>query len=699
MYFSRFNVGKYRGVLISVALFILLDASVLMLNFFISFQIADDAVDVNLAGRQRMLSQRVAKTLYSLEAEHRRDAMFDPATLKELELSSRLFDDTLHAFNVGGLAKGASGESVTLSAVTDEAAKRALATAGRYWTEYKKSILALIDVGDNSDLTAEYLAAALAYARQHNIQILVLMNDFTVALENIATSKANRLRWIQTVGISLAILNFFFILFHFIRQLRESDAVLEAAKNETTEILNTVNEGLFLVSEDLSIGSQYSKTLEGIIGVKALHEKSLLDVLGGLVNEKEAQTTADFVALLFNPKVKEKLIGDLNPLDEVEVTFRQEGGLPEIRYLSFSFSRALVGGNISHVLVTVDDVSAQVLLARELGASRENTSKQVELLSGLLHVNPLLLQDFIANAYGFYNRINKVFKAPSKSDAAMQLKLDDTFVEVHSFKGNAMALQLESFTARATTFEAGIVRLKSKPDLSGDDFLSLTVFLDEMIGYTQQVEALVEKMAQYSSTRAVSVVDFDQWKPLYDLVGSVANRGDKLVDLVCSGLNDLSAKEDEFIRGLKSVLIQLLRNSVIHGIEAPAGRLKAKKTAVGRVDVRIAVMADGATEVVVEDDGAGVDYDALRAKALASKRWAASDIKTWPPSKLASLIFIADISAADVLSDDAGRGIGMVAVLRWVRAHSGKIKMVSRTGLYTRFVITLPAPNAERLVA
>lgn len=53
----QFDFGKYRGILISVALFLLLDASVLMLNFYVSFEIADDAVGVNLAGRQRMLSQ------------------------------------------------------------------------------------------------------------------------------------------------------------------------------------------------------------------------------------------------------------------------------------------------------------------------------------------------------------------------------------------------------------------------------------------------------------------------------------------------------------------------------------------------------------------------------------------------------------------------------------------------------------------
>lgn len=699
MFSSRFNVGKYRGVLISVALFILLDASVLMLNFFISFQIADDAVGVNLAGRQRMLSQRIAKSLYALEGEYRMGGRFNPDTLQELTSSATLFEDTLKAFIAGGVAQGASGERVMLQAVTDVNATAALVKANQRWDDYKKSIFTLARTELGNDRGQEHLVVALKNARSHNLPILTLMNDFTVALENIATSKANRLRWIQTVGISLAIINFLFILFHFIRQLRESDAVLDAAKNETTEILNTVNEGLFLVSQDLSIGSQYSKALENIIGVKNLQGKSLLDVLAGLVSEKEAKTTTEFVALLFNPKVKEKLIGDLNPLDEVEVILRHDSGLPETRHLSFSFSRAMAGKIISHVLVSVTDISEKVMLERELNESRESTSKQVEMLSGLLHVNPILLQDFIASAYVFYGRINNVFKVSSKSNGAMQSKLDDAFVEVHNFKGNAMSLKLESFTDRATAFEDDIARLKAKADLSGDDFLSLTVYLDEMISYTQQIETLVDKMALYGAARKAPAANLEQWKPLYTLVDSVASNQGKSVELVCSGLSELGGLPDDFIRGLKTALIQLLRNSVAHGVEPSSERLGRKKAKVGRVDVRAASIAGGSIEIVVQDDGAGINYGALRQKALASKRWSADEVEGWSRAQLASLIFYRDVSTADTLSQDAGRGVGMPAVLKWVNSLQGKIKVSSRLGLYTRFIISLPQPAAERLAA
>src|SRR5262245_19694576 len=94
------RLGKYREILIAVALFLLFDLAVLVLNFYVSFQIAEDAVSINLAGRQRMLSQRMSKALYAAENASAQGAVPAPL-LEELHLAASMFDETLQGFRIG----------------------------------------------------------------------------------------------------------------------------------------------------------------------------------------------------------------------------------------------------------------------------------------------------------------------------------------------------------------------------------------------------------------------------------------------------------------------------------------------------------------------------------------------------------------------------------------------------------------------
>ena len=228
--------GKYRGILMSVALFILLDASVMILNFYVSFEISADAIGINLAGRQRMLSQRTAKTLYALHSETSDSKAFQDA-VTELNNTKNLFDGTLTAFTHGGEVQGANKEVVVLPKVSSVEGQKTLKSAAEIWVDYKLSVDALLaDIKEGKDFHKS-LDKALVQAKTKNLVLLGHMNDLTINLENVASSKASRLRIIQTVGISLAIINFLFIMLHFLRQLRDSDLVLEKARKETTEIL------------------------------------------------------------------------------------------------------------------------------------------------------------------------------------------------------------------------------------------------------------------------------------------------------------------------------------------------------------------------------------------------------------------------------------------------------------------------------
>ncbi|MDL2339590.1 MAG: response regulator, partial [Pseudomonadota bacterium] len=135
----------------------------------------------------------------------------------------------------------------------------------------------------------------------------------------------------------------------------------------------------------------------------------------------------------------------------------------------------------------------------------------------------------------------------------------------------------------------------------------------------------------------------------------------------------------------------LLRNSVTHGIESPAARVAAGKDATGAIVV--AVSQDGnEVSVEVRDDGAGLDLDRIRGKAVASglitEGAALSD------GDLANLIFTPGFSTADKVTELSGRGVGMDVVRSEVNAIGGRIETATSFGQGTGFKLVLPLTTA-----
>ena len=135
----------------------------------------------------------------------------------------------------------------------------------------------------------------------------------------------------------------------------------------------------------------------------------------------------------------------------------------------------------------------------------------------------------------------------------------------------------------------------------------------------------------------------------------------------------------------------LLRNSVAHGIELPAARLAAGKGSSG--EIRITLAQEG-NEVKVEfrDDGAGLDLQRIRARALATGALQA-DAEA-DDATLADLIFSPGFTTAESVTELAGRGVGMDVVRSEVVAMGGRIQTASAAGQGTSFSLLLPLTTA-----
>ena len=140
---------------------------------------------------------------------------------------------------------------------------------------------------------------------------------------------------------------------------------------------------------------------------------------------------------------------------------------------------------------------------------------------------------------------------------------------------------------------------------------------------------------------------------------------------------------------LADPLLHLLRNAIDHGVEPPAARAAAGKPP--RAVVRIAARYEGSQALVeVIDDGAGLDHEAIRARARRSGRLSRSRSAAATSDELEALIFESGFSTRAEVTEVSGRGVGLDAVRAAVRELNGTIEVRTEAGSGTTFAIRLP---------
>jgi two-component system chemotaxis sensor kinase CheA len=133
----------------------------------------------------------------------------------------------------------------------------------------------------------------------------------------------------------------------------------------------------------------------------------------------------------------------------------------------------------------------------------------------------------------------------------------------------------------------------------------------------------------------------------------------------------------------------LVRNSLDHGIEPPDARVAAGKPAQGRLGLS-ARHADGMIVITVEDDGAGMDPNMLRRKAVEKDLMTAEAAAALTDAEALKIIFAPGFSTAAKITDVSGRGVGMDVVRTNIERLGGRVDVASVVGAGTRISLSLP---------
>ena len=169
------------------------------------------------------------------------------------------------------------------------------------------------------------------------------------------------------------------------------------------------------------------------------------------------------------------------------------------------------------------------------------------------------------------------------------------------------------------------------------------------------------------------------------LVRDLSRKSGKTIDLVLAGED--TELDRKVVEDINDPLMHMVRNSVDHGIESPEKRRAAGKPAQARVALS-AYHEGGNIVIAIADDGAGLNTERIREKAIAQGVISADDALT--PDEIHLLIFRPGFSTAEKVTEISGRGVGMDVVRRNIEALRGRIEIQTAQGQGTTFLIKLP---------
>ncbi len=344
------------------------------------------------------------------------------------------------------------------------------------------------------------------------------------------------------------------------------------------------------------------------------------------------------------------------------------------------------------VLVMIEDITEAQALQREERAQRE-------VLRAVQH----LTRDR-AGFLGFIREVTRIFE---------QIRPEDDLVvskrAIHTLKGNSSLFGLDLVAGLCHALEDEMEITEGPPSAAGIATLTrrwsdLMDALSPFLGQVQRdvvevpradVEALLVSLGTSTGIQEVRrVLQALTLEPVARPLERLAEQARGLAvrlgrgEIICAVEFDDTRLDAEAWAPFWSAMSHVVRNGVDHGLETPSEREAAGK---GMPRLTFGASTRGhETAIVVSDDGRGIDWEALRAKARAAGLPGATR------EDLVNALLMDGITTRDHESDTSGRGVGMAAVKNAVQRLGGRLAVESTPGCGTRWTFAIPTSPTTR---
>jgi chemosensory pili system protein ChpA (sensor histidine kinase/response regulator) len=263
-----------------------------------------------------------------------------------------------------------------------------------------------------------------------------------------------------------------------------------------------------------------------------------------------------------------------------------------------------------------------------------------------------------------------IFSSAAQEEAGASSFSEFTELEMDRYDDfNILSRSMTEISADVTEVLTQLSSFMGRSDADIDEFTKLAHHLQDEI------------------TQARMVPIGNLYTRLSRTARDAAKEAGKQVDLSLEGAE--TSLDNNIIQQISDPLIHLIRNCVAHGVEFPQERVGAGKPPRGRVSVR-AYHRGNHIFIEVEDDGRGINYERVRARAVEAGLISPGAAEGLTERELQDLLFHPGISTATSKTELSGRGVGLDVVRANVHGLNGEIEVRSQPGAGTCFTLKVP---------
>lgn len=631
--------------------------------------------------RRLVRSMLVAEREYLLDPSKRADGSSKAAkTRGELEVEMNAYAD--------------------LAPPEDALAVADLRAAFKRWTALSDQVIASVNAGETE--TAMRLSASHADDRvswEAVIGGLVTSSERHFA-ERVRSANATYVlaqRVVVSAAVGAAVLGLAFGLFIFRgihrtmlevvdanlrleERVRERTMRLTKRESDLRLILDGMGDALFVVGLDGKMTAERSQAAIEWFGERMPESGLASDYLFG----DNASKRGSFELGI------SQIAADLLPLEllleQMPTMFEREGRILSVRYRPIEEE-----GRLEQLLVVISDVTERVRAEQGEQEAREQQA--------------LVAQAFRdVSGYRIFARevrimLERVGESGSGEGSAVMRDL-------HTIKGNSQVYGLGTVATMVHVLESivadggklprdGFDKMRTSLERAlstADEFLSFR--LDAVQVTQEQHRQLLDKLVlRAPHERILRMVDAWRYEATRNTLDRLASQARRIAESLGKSVEvEVSDNNVVLPPGIYdrmwAALVHVLRNATYHGIEDGDAREARGKPRTGRIRLATSLSDDERFAVEISDDGRGIDFDALRAKAVAM------GLESPTRDDLLRLVFDGKVSTADEVGDVAGRGVGVAAVKEECERLSGRMHVHTRSGEGTSFRFSFPAPAA-----